>query len=175
MEKKWYVIHTYSGYENKVKANLERRLKIMDLGSKILRVVVPTESITEIKGGKRKISSQRTLPGYVLVEMEMSDETWYAVRNTPGVFGFVGDKDKPVPLSEKDVENIFSQMKAGERTKSKVSFIKGESVRVIDGPFTNFIGVVDEINEKKEKLKVLVPILGRATPVELDFLQIERI
>lgn len=175
MEKKWYVIHTYSGYENKVKANLERRLKTMDLGSKIQKIVVPTESVVEIKGGKRKISSHRTLPGYVLVEMEMADDTWYAVRNTPGVFGFVGDKDKPMALSEKDVENIFDQMKAGEKAKLKASFVVGESVRVIDGPFTNFIGTVDEVNEKRGKLRVLVTILGRATPVELDFLQIGKL
>ncbi|MDI6703482.1 MAG: transcription termination/antitermination protein NusG [bacterium] len=175
MEKKWYVIHTYSGYENKVKANLERRIKTMGLGSKIRKVVIPTETVTEIRGGKRKISSRRTLPGYVLVEMEMVDETWYAVRNTPGVFGFVGDKDKPIPLSEKDIENIFNQMKLGERARPKESFVTGESVRVIDGPFTNFIGAVDEINEKKGKLRVLVTILGRATPVELDFLQVEKL
>src|SRR5437899_3447545 len=172
--RRWYVIHTYSGYENKVKTNLEHRISSMDMGDKIFQVLVPTEEEIEIKNGKRHPVERKVFPGYVLVEMIMGDDSWYVVRNTPGVTSFVGSGNRPTPLDESEVKKILKQMGV-ETPKFKVQFTKGQSVRVNDGPFAEFIGTVDEVNPEKNKVKVLVSIFGRETPVELDFLQIEKL
>lgn len=173
-EKKWYVIHTYAGYENKVKTNLEKRLESMEMQDKIFRVVVPMEKEIEIKNGQKKTTMRKIFPGYVLVEMIMEDDSWFVVRNTPGVTGFVGPGSKPVPLSEKEVKQILRQM-GMEEGKPKVSFALKEQVRVISGPFTNFIGTIEEIQPERNKLKVSVSMFGRETPVELNFDQVERL
>ena len=173
-ERHWYVIHTYSGYEQRVKTNLEHRIESMDAQDKIFQVVIPTENEIEIKDGQRRTVAKKVFPGYILVEMKMTDESWNVVRNTPGVTGFVGSGTKPVPLDEEEVNNIFNQMRA-ETPRVKVGFSKGDSVRVVDGPFIDFIGVVDGLNEEKGKVRVLVSFFGRETPVELDFLQVERL
>jgi transcriptional antiterminator NusG len=173
MEKNWFVIHTYSGYENKVKANLEKRVDSMNVGDKIFRILVPMEDEIEIKNGKRKIAKRKVFPGYVLVEMTMTDESWYVVRNTPGVTGFVGTGSKPIPLQESEVKNILKHMGMVE-AKPKILFEIGESVRVVSGPFQNFIGTVEEIHPDKGKMKVLVAMFGRETPVELDFNQAQK-
>jgi transcriptional antiterminator NusG len=176
MGKNWYVVHTYSGYENKVKANLEQRLQGMGLGNRISQIVIPTEEVTEIRGGKKKKVPKKFFPGYVLVEMEMSDETWHVVRHTPGVFGFVGDKNKPIPLDEAEVKEILQGPTPGvSRLKPSLKFEKNEPIRVIQGPFTNFIGTVGEVDQKQGKLKVMMNILGRVTPVELEFYQVEKL
>ena len=172
--RRWYVIHTYSGYENKVKTNLEHRIHSMDMGDKIFQVLVPTEEEIEIKNGKRHPVERKVYPGYVLVEMNMSDDSWYVVRNTPGVTSFVGMGTIPTPLSDGEVKAILRQIKL-DAPKYKVAFTKGEAVRVTDGPFTDLHGVVDEVNPERNKVKVLVSIFGRETPVELDFLQIEKL
>jgi len=172
--RRWYVIHTYSGYENKVKANLEHRINSMDMGDKIFQVLVPTEEEIEIKNGKRHPVEKKVFPGYVLVEMIMGDDSWYVVRNTPGVTSFVGSGNKPTPLTDGEVRAILRQIKL-DAPKYKVAFTKGEAVRVTDGPFTDLHGVVDEVNPERNKVKVLVSIFGRETPVELDFLQIEKL
>jgi len=173
-DKQWYVIHTYSGYENKVKTNLEHRIESMGVQDKIFQVVIPTEEEIEIKDGQRRTVQKKVFPGYVLVEMAMSDDSWYVVRNTPGVTGFVGHGTKPAPLDDTDVKRILKQMHK-EAPKVKVSFAQGERVKVVDGPFTDFIGVVDTINAERGKVRVLVSFFGRETPVELDFLQVSRI
>jgi transcription termination/antitermination protein NusG len=172
--KSWYVIHTYSGYENKVKANLEHRIESMGVEDQIFQVLVPMEEEIEIKNGQRQTVNKKVFPGYVLVEMAMSDDSWYVVRNTPGVTSFVGSGNRPTPLDEGEVKKILKQMGV-ETPKFKVQFTKGQSVRVNDGPFAEFIGTVDEVNPEKNKVKVLVSIFGRETPVELDFLQIEKL
>ncbi|TMC04004.1 MAG: transcription termination/antitermination protein NusG [Chloroflexi bacterium] len=172
--RRWYVIHTYSGYENKVKTNLEHRIQSMDMGDKIFQVLVPTEEEIEIKNGKRHPVERKIFPGYVLVEMAMSDDSWYVVRNTPGVTSFVGSGNKPTELTDTEVRAILRQIKL-DAPKYKVAFTKGEAVRVTDGPFTDLHGVVDEVNPERNKVKVLVSIFGRETPVELDFLQIEKL
>ncbi len=172
--RRWDVIHTYSGYENKVKTNLEHRIQSMDMGDKIFQVLVPTEEEIEIKNGKRHPVERKIFPGYVLVEMVMSDDSWYVVRNTPGVTSFVGSGNKPTELTETEVRAILRQIKL-DAPKYKVAFTKGEAVRVTDGPFTDLHGVVDEVNPERNKVKVLVSIFGRETPVELDFLQIEKL
>ena len=172
--KSWYVIHTYSGYENKVKANLEHRIESMGVEDQIFQVLVPMEEEIEIKNGQRQTVNKKVFPGYVLVEMVMSDDSWYVVRNTPGVTSFVGSGNRPTPLDESEVKKILKQMGV-ETPKFKVQFTKGQSVRVNDGPFAEFIGTVDEVNPEKNKVKVLVSIFGRETPVELDFLQIEKL
>jgi len=172
--RRWYVIHTYSGYENKVKTNLEHRISSMDQGDKIFQVLVPTEEEIEIKNGKRHPVERKVFPGYVLVDMVMSDDSWYVVRNTPGVTSFVGSGSKPTPLTDQEVKAILRQIKL-DAPKYKVAFTKGEAVRVTDGPFTDLHGVVDEVNPERNKVKVLVSIFGRETPVELDFLQIEKL
>jgi transcriptional antiterminator NusG len=174
VSKQWYVIHTYSGYENKVKANLEKRIASMNMEDKIFRIVVPEEDEVEIKDGKKKVSKRRLFPGYVLVEMIMTDESWYVVRNTPGVTGFVGSGSKPVPLGEAEVEQILSQAR-GEVPRVKIDLEPGEKVRVTAGPFQNFIGVLEEINLEKAKLKVMISMFGRETPIELDYSQVEKI
>ncbi len=172
--RRWFVIHTYSGYENKVKTNLEHRIQSMDMGDKIFQVLVPTEEEIEIKNGKRHPVERKIFPGYVLVEMVMSDDSWYVVRNTPGVTSFVGSGNKPTELSDTEVRQILRQIKL-DAPKYKVAFTRGEAVRVTDGPFTDLHGVVDEVNPERNKVKVLVSIFGRETPVELDFLQIEKL
>ena len=171
--KQWYVIHTYSGYENKVKKNLEWRIASNDLGDKIFRVVVPTEEEIEIRDGQRRTVQRKVYPGYVLVEMIMSDDAWYLVRNTPGVTGFVGMGNKPTPLEQAEANTILHQMEA-EAPKVKVTFSPGQAVKIVDGPFADFEGRVDNVNHEKGKVRVLVSIFGRETPVELDFLQVER-
>jgi len=173
-EKKWYVIHTYSGHEERVRKNLEQRVKFMDTGTEITKVVIPTEEEIEVKAGRRRTVTRKILPGYVLVQMKMDENTWSVVRNTPGVTGFVGSGNTPTPLQEKEVSEILKQMSA-EAPKVKVGFRKGQSVRVTDGPFIDFVGVVDEINTEKGKVKVLLSLFGQETPVELDFLQIDKL
>ncbi|MHB1004435.1 MAG: transcription termination/antitermination protein NusG [Chloroflexota bacterium] len=172
--REWFVIHTYSGYENKVKNNLEHRINSMDMRDKIFEVIVPVEDEIEIKDGQRRTVQRKIFPGYVLVAMVMTDESWYVVRNTPGVTGFVGSGNKPVPLQEDEVKTILKQMKV-EQPRVKVAFSRGQSVRIIDGPFADFIGVVDDLNYEKGKVRVLVSFFGRETPVELDFLQVEKL
>jgi len=173
-QKNWFVIHTYSGYEERVKRNLEQRAKFMDSEEEILQVIIPTEEEIEVRGGQRRNVTKKILPGYVLVQMRMTDQTWGIVRNTPGVTGFVSSGSKPVPLREEEVNQILKQMTA-EAPKVKVGFRQGQSVRVIDGPFIDFMGMVDEINVGKGKVKVLLSLFGRETPVELDFLQVEKL
>lgn len=173
----WFVVHTYSGYENKVKANLERRIHSMNMQDKIFRVLVPMEDEVEFKDGKRKITPKKVFPGYVLVEMVMDDESWYVVRNTSGVTGFVGSPgggEKPLPLQEKEVKTILKQMGI-ETPRLKVEFAKGDRVKVTSGPFFDFTGIVDEVQPEKEKVRALISIFGRETPVELEFYQIEKI
>ena len=173
-EKRWYVIHTYSGHEDHVKKNLEQRIKSMGAGEKVLQVVVPTEDEVEIKNGQRRTVTKKVFPGYLLVQMAMDDEAWDIVRNTPGVTGFVSSANKPVPLGEDEVKKILDQMVA-EAPRAKVGFSKGQSVRVVDGPFIDFVGTIDEVNHEKGKVRVLLSLFGRDTSVELDFLQLERL
>lgn len=173
-EKYWYVIHTYAGYEDRVKKNLEQRIKTMDASGEIYQVVIPTEEEIEVKSGQRHTVIKKILPSYVLVQMKMSDQSWSIVRNTPGVTGFVGSGTKPVPLPESEVSRILKQMSA-EAPKYKVGFRKGQSVRVTDGPFQDFMGTVDDMSVEKGKVKVLLTLFGRETPVELDFLQVEKL
>jgi len=176
-DRNWFVVHTYSGYENKVKANLERRIHSMGMQDKIFRVLVPMEDEVEFKDGKRKITPKKVFPGYVLVEMIMDDQSWYVVRNTQGVTGFVGSPgpgEKPVPLQDKEVKTILKQMGI-EAPKLKIDFKKGDRVKVTSGPFFDFTGVVDEIAPEKERLRALISIFGRETPVELEFFQVEKV
>jgi len=173
-DKRWYIVHTYSGYEERVRKALEQRIKFMDAESKIFRIVIPTEEEIEIRGGQRRTVTKKVFPGYVLVQMNMDDESWNVVRNTPGITGFVGSGNKPTALSEEEVGSILKQMTEGA-PQVKVGFRKGESVRVVDGPFTDFVGVVDEINVAKGKVKVMLTLFGRETSVELDFLQAQRL
>ena len=171
--KQWYIVHTYSGYEERVKRALEQRVKFMDAEDKIFQIVIPTEDEIEIRSGQRRTVTKKVFPGYVLVQMRMNDDSWNVVRNTPGITGFVGGGNKPTPIAEEEVNAILKQMVEGS-PQVKVGFRKGESVRVVDGPFTDFVGLVDEINMGKGKVKVLLTIFGRETSVELDFLQVER-
>ena len=173
-EKRWYVIHTYSGYEDRVKKNLEHRVQTMDVKDRIFEVVVPTEDEIEIRDGQRRTVARKVFPGYILVHMTLDDASWYVVRNTPGVTGFVGSGNRPVPLADQEVKAILKQMEA-EAPRVKVGYAKGQSVRITDGPFAEFIGTVDEIFADKGKVKVLLSFFGRETPVELDFLQIEKL
>ena len=172
--RQWYVIHTYSGYENKVKANIEKRVRTMGMQDKIFEVLVPTEEAIEVKDGKRRTVQRKVFPGYVLVEMIMTDDSWYVVRNTPGVTGFVGAGNKPTPLLPSEVEQIRRQMGVDE-PRPLIRFEVGESVKVADGPFEGFIGQVESIDHQKGKLRVLVSMFGRETPVELDFTQVEKL
>jgi len=177
MEKNWYVVHTYSGYENKVKANLEKRVESMGMADKIFRVVVPEEEETEIKNGKTKVVKRKVFPGYVLVEIVMTDDSWYVVRNTPGVTGFVGSAgsgSKPTPLLPEEVTVLLKRMGVEEK-RIDVDYEIGETVRVKEGPFANFTGSVEEMDKDRSKLKVLVNMFGRDTPVELDFAQIDKL
>ena len=177
----WYVIHTYSGHENKVKTNLEHRITSMDAQDVIFQVVVPTEDEIEIRDGQRRTVARKIFPGYILVQMVAlleddpdSTRSWFIVRNTPGVTGFVGSGTRPVPLEDEEVRRILSQMRV-EQPRIKVGFELGQSVRIVDGPFLDFVGQVDDINLDRGKVKVLVSFFGRETPVELDFLQVERL
>jgi transcriptional antiterminator NusG len=175
MVQHWYVVNTYSGYENRAKKNLEERIRSLGKGEFFSEILVPTETVVELVKGKRKTSQRKIFPGYILVKMELNEETWHIVKDTPKITGFAGDGTKPIPISGKEVEGILSQMKEGvSKAKPKVSFSIGDSVRVIDGPFANFIGTIEEVKPEKRKLKVLVSIFGRATPVELDFIQVEK-
>ncbi|MBA4495874.1 transcription termination/antitermination protein NusG [Paenactinomyces guangxiensis] len=177
MDKNWYVVHTYSGYENKVKTNLEKRVHSMEMEDKIFRVLVPMEEEIEHKEGKKKTVMRKVFPGYVLVEMIMTDDSWYVVRNTPGVTGFVGSSgagSKPTPLMPDEVQAILRQMGV-EESRNVADFATGQSVRVKEGPFANFVGTIEEVDLNRSKLKVLVNMFGRETPVELDFFQVEKI
>jgi len=167
------VIHSYSGYENKVKTNLEQRIESMGMQDKIFQVVVPTEEEIEVRDGQRRIAEKKIFPGYILVEMLMTDDSWYAVRNTPGVTGFVGMGKRPTPLRPEEVQRIMKRMEE-EAPKIKVTFLPGQRVRIVDGPFSDFVGNVDDIDMDKGKVRVLVSFFGRDTPVELDLLQVEK-
>jgi transcription termination/antitermination protein NusG len=173
-EGKWYVIHTYSGYEERVKKNLEQRIKTSDVGNDIYEIVIPTEEEIEVRGGQKRTVTKKILPGYILVRMKMGDQSWGLVRNTTGVTGFVSSGTTPVPLQKEEVARILKQMEA-EIPKVKIGLRKGQGVRVIDGPFTDFVGAVEEVNTDKGKVKVLLSLFGRETPVELDFLQVEKL
>jgi transcriptional antiterminator NusG len=170
----WYVVHSYSGYENKVKKNLEHRIESLGMQNKIFEVVVPTEDEIELKDGQRRTVERRIFPGYILVEMAMDEDSWYVVRNTPGVTGFVGSIRRPTALPKRDVDRILKRMSADTPTV-KVSFQPGQKVRIADGPFEDFVGAVDAIYADKGKVRILVSFFGRETPVELDFLQVEKI
>jgi len=177
---KWFVIHTYSGYEAKVKSNLERRIASMIMKDKIFQVLIPTEKEKEIKGGKRREIDRKIFPGYVLVEVkvdekgELENDAWYVIRNTPGVTGFVGSGARPIPLEDKEVRTLLRQLR-DETPKYRITYQKGSPVRITAGPFMDFTGLVDEIMMEKEKVRVLVSIFGRETPVELDFGQVEKL
>ncbi len=171
----WYIIHTYSGYENKVKKNLEHRILTLDMSEHIFRVEVPTVEEIEIKGGQRHPVQRKIFPGYVLVEMVMDERSWHVVRNTPGVTGFVGIGNKPTPLPPDEADGILKQMQTAAPTKFKVTLQPGQAVKIIDGPFADFEGVVESINQEKGKVRVRVSFFGRETPVELDFLQVEKL
>jgi len=172
--RRWYVIHTYSGYENKVKQNLEHRIDSMEMHDQIFRVIVPTEEEIEIKNGQRRTVHKKVFPGYVLVQMRMTESSWYVVRNTPGVTSFVGHGNRPTPLEEAEVKDILKQMEE-EAPKVRVSYQVGQAVKITDGPFTDFEGVVDGIDQERGRVRVLVSFFGREAPVELDFLQVTRL
>ena len=171
---RWYVINTYSGHENKVKHNIEHRVTTMEQQSNIRQVVVPTEQVSEMKNGQKVQTERRTMPGYVLVNMEMNDDTWTLVKNTPGVTGFVGSRDKPLPLSKPEVDRLMHRETA-ERPRTRAQFSIGESVKVISGPLSDFSGEISEMNEDASRLKVLVSIVGRETPVEVGYDQVKKI
>jgi len=174
--KEWFIIHTYSGFEQKVADSLRNRAEAFGYADKIGQILIPTEEVVELRGGKKVTSKRLLYPGYVLVEMEMSDDLWHAVKSTPRVTGFVGGGARPVPLSADEVNQIlYRQATAAERPRPKMTYEKGEMVRITDGPFTNFSGKVDEVNTERDTLRVLVTIFGRATPVELEFLQVEKL
>lgn len=174
--KNWYIIHTYSGFEQKVADSLRSRAQAFGFADQIGEVLIPTEEVIELRGGKKVTSKRMLYPGYVLVQMNMSDQLWHEVKNTPRVTGFVGGGNNPVPLTADEVNSIlFRQQTSAERPRPKMNFEKNETVRINDGPFANFSGKVDEINPERNTLRVLVTIFGRATPVELDFLQVEKI
>ena len=179
-DRRWYIVHTYSGQEDLVKKNLDLRIQSLDMQDRIFEVLVPTEEEVVFKEGKRKAEQRKLFPGYILVQMMMDDESWYAVRNTPGVTGFVSSEDehdkrpKPVPLEDKQVEDILKQAETSP-TRIKIGLERGETVRITEGPFVDFIGAVNDVDEGKGKVRVLVSFFGRETPVELDFLQVERV
>ena len=170
----WYVVHTYAGYENKVKANLQSRISSMNMEERIFEVVIPMEDVMEIKGGKKQVVSRKVFPGYLLVRMYLDDDSWYVVRNTPGVTGFVGAGSKPVPLSQGEIDRLLNRETA-ERPRTRAQFSIGETVKVVSGPLSDFSGEISEINEDASKLKVLVSIFGRETPVEVGFDQVKKI
>ncbi|HEU5102793.1 MAG TPA: transcription termination/antitermination protein NusG [Roseiflexaceae bacterium] len=172
--RRWYVIHTYSGYENKVKQNLMHRIETMEMQDQIFRVIVPTEEEIEIKNGQRRTVHKKVFPGYVLVQMRMNDNSWYVVRNTPGVTSFVGHGNRPTPLDDSEVKAILKQMEE-EAPKVRVSYQVGQAIKITDGPFTDFEGIVDAIDHERGRVRVLVSFFGREAPVELDFLQVTRL
>jgi len=174
MARAWYAVHTYSGHENKVKTNIERRAESLRLKDKISRILVPTEEETRTRNGRRSTIKRKVFPGYVLIEMDLDDQTWYLVKNTIGVTGFVSSGNKPSPLSDKEVQNILDSL-AGGGIHTRPEWKKGEVIRVTTGPFADFNGTIEEVNTEKQKLKVLISIFGRDTPVELDFNQIEKV
>jgi transcriptional antiterminator NusG len=173
-KKNWYVIHTYAGYENKVKTNLDKRVESMEMKEKIFRVLVPMEKEIETKNGQRRTVMRKVFPGYVLVEMILEDDSWYVVRNTPGVTGFVGSGSRPIPLTEAEINHILRQMGLTD-AKPRINLQLKQQVRVISGPFNNFIGSIEEINPERGKLKLSVSLFGRETPVELNFDQVEKL
>jgi transcriptional antiterminator NusG len=173
MGKNWYVVHTYSGFEEKVKLTIEEKIEKKGLADKISRILIPTERVIELKAGKKKESDKKFYPGYILVEMEMDDETWHLIRSTPRVTGFIGGT-KPVALSEEEIAVILQQIEKGPVPQVKTQFRKGESVRIVDGPFSNFLGTVEDVDIDHARLYVMVSIFGRQTPVELNFFQVER-
>ena len=176
MDKHWYIVHTYSGYENKVRESLKQRADALGMTEAIGEVLIPTEDVVEMRDGNRVISKKKFFPGYVLINMELNDATWHVVKNTPKVTGFVGSATSPVPLTQEEVDRIINQVSvAAEKPKPKFQFQRGDSVRIIDGPFSNFQGMVDEVNNDRATLKVMVTIFGRSTPVELDFLKVEKL
>jgi transcriptional antiterminator NusG len=176
LNKNWYIIHTYSGFEQKVADSLRGRAQAFGFADKIGQILIPTEEVIELRNGKKVTSKRLLYPGYVLVQMEMNDELWHAVKDTPRVTGFVGGGNTPVPLSPDEVNSVlYRQATSAERPRPKLTFEKNEQVRIIDGPFTNFSGKVDEVNTERSTLRVLVTIFGRATPVELEFLQVEKV
>jgi transcriptional antiterminator NusG len=175
-DKAWYIVHTYSGFEKKVAESLQQRVQAYGLQDEIGEVLIPTEDVVEMRAGKKVVSSKRFFPGYILVEMNMTDNAWHVVKNTPKVTGFVGAGSKPTPLTKEEVEQILTQVRtAAEKPKPKYTFDKGDQVRINEGPFAGFNGSVDEVNTDKNTLKVMVTIFGRSTPVELDFLQVEKL
>jgi transcriptional antiterminator NusG len=176
MSMNWYVVHTYAGFENKVKASIMETVSKLGLQERIGQILVPTEEVLSIKGGKKRKSQRKFFPGYILVEMEMDDNTWHIVKDTPKVTGFVGGSTNPTPLSEEEVKNILKQAEEGAvaQAQPKQAYQKGDRVRVIDGPFSSFIGTVEDVNPTQGRLRVMVSIFGRSTPVELEFLQVER-
>jgi len=175
MSKQWYIVHTYSGFEAKVKDSLRQRADAMGMAESIEEILIPTEEVVEVRDGKKTRSTRKFFPGYVLVKMVMSDSAWHVVKNTPKVTGFVGTGNKPVPLSDAEVDRIVKQVAvAADKPKPKLEFRTGEKVRIVAGPFSNFTGDVEEVNEDRSTLKVMVTIFGRATPVELEFLQVEK-
>ena len=171
----WYVVHTYAGYENKVKADLETRVASMNMEEQIYEVVIPMEDVVEVKGGKKQTVQRKVFPGYLLVRMELSDDSWYVVRNTPGVTGFVGSGTKPIPLSEREVDKILKRKGEAEKPRPKAEWQTNDPVRVTTGPFANFQGVISEVDDERQKVKVLVNIFGRETPVELSYDQISKV
>lgn len=176
MAKHWYVIHTQTGYEDRVKTALESKVKAGLAKEAISQILVPIEQVSEVKAGKKRISQRKFFPGYILVQMELTDESWYLIKNTSGVTGFVGAGSRPLPLREEEIDNILRQAKeAKEKPTPKVIFEKGEAIRVTDGPFTNFNGTIEEVNLAKGKVKVMISIFGRATPVELETWQVEKV
>lgn len=176
MEKQWYVIHTLTGQEEKVRTSLQRAIDEGKMGDAVTQVLVPMEKVSEVKAGKKKISERRVFPGYVLVQMTLTDESWYMIKSTPGVSGFVGSAVRPVPLREEEVAQILqATQEKMEKPTPKVIFDKGEGVRITEGPFNNFNGIVEEVNPEKGKLKVMVAIFGRSTPVELEYWQVEKV
>lgn len=176
MEHKWYIVHTYSGAEEKVKTALEEQIKALGKEAFFSEILVPTEKVVELVKGERKTSPRKFYPGYILVRMELNDETWHLVKNTPKVTGFVGEKNRPVPIPDEEAQKVIDQMNEGAiKPKPKFYFEEGDEVRVIDGPFSNFNGVVEEVKPDKGKIRVLISIFGRATPVELDFVQVAKL
>lgn len=174
--RQWYIVHTYSGFEKKVSESLAQRVQVYGMQSEIGKILIPTEDVVEMRGGKKIVSSKRFFPGYILVEMVLTDDTWHVVKNTPKVTGFVGAGNRPTPLSQEEVDQILHQVSvAAEKPKPKYMFDRGDQVRINEGPFTSFNGVVDDVNIDRNTLKVMVTIFGRSTPVELDFLQVEKI